>query len=137
MSDAGRTEHELFRRAEEIFARVNALPEAGRAAAVDEACRDNPALAREGRSLLEPAGRWGRFLAGPARGADFGLPSREDLADEDLSGQVVGRYRLERCIGSGGMGTVYLSTRADAEFSQRVAIKLVKRGMDSDEILRR
>jgi serine/threonine-protein kinase len=77
------------------------------------------------------------FLEEPALGSDFGLPTQESLATEDLTGQLVGRHRIERCIGSGGMGTVYLATRADADFSQRVAIKLVKRGMDSDEILRR
>ena len=130
-------EHDLFRRAEEVFLRVTALPEAGRAAAVEEACRADAALAREVRSLLDHARRMGSFLEEPALGADFGLPSQDSWTADDLSGQLVGRYRLERCIGSGGMGTVYLATRADAEFSQRVAIKLVKRGMDSEEILRR
>ena len=127
-------EDDLFRRAEELFLRVTALPEAGRAAAVDEACRSDSALAREVRSLLDHAREMGSFLEEPALGADFGLTSPDD---DDLTGQLVGRYRIERCIGSGGMGTVYLGTRADAEFHQRVAVKLVKRGMDSDEILRR
>jgi len=126
--------HDLFRRAEELFLRVSALPEAGRATALDEACGADAALAREVRSLLDHARRMGDFLEEPALGADFDLPSQPA---ENLAGQLVGRYRLERCIGSGGMGTVYLATRADAEFSQRVAVKLVKRGMDSDEILRR
>jgi serine/threonine-protein kinase len=130
-------EHDLFRRAEEVFLRVTALPEAGRAAAIDDACRADAALAREVCSLLDHARRMGSFLEEPALGADFGLPSQDSWTADDLSGQLVGRYRLERCIGWGGMGTVYLATRADAEFSQRVAIKLVKRGMDSDEILRR
>ena len=135
-------EHDLFRRAEELFLRLSALPEAGRATALDEACGSDAALAREVQDLLDHASRMGRFLEEPALGADFGLPSQETLAAqalaaEDLTGQRVGRYRLERCIGSGGMGTVYLATRADAEFDQRVAVKLVKRGMDSEEILRR
>jgi serine/threonine-protein kinase len=128
---------DLFRRAEELFLRVIALPEAERASAVDEACRGDSALAREVHSMLEHARRMGGFLEEPALGADFGLPSQQAWTAEDLTGQLVGRFRLERCIGSGGMGTVYLASRADAEFSQRVAIKLVKRGMDSDEILRR
>jgi len=127
-------ERDLFHRAEELFLRVTALPEAGRAAVLDEACRADPALAREVHSLLDHARQMGSFLEEPALGADFELQSQDA---EDLTGQLVGSYRLERCIGSGGMGTVYLATRADAEFSQRVAIKLVKRGMDSDEILRR
>ncbi|HUF09394.1 MAG TPA: serine/threonine-protein kinase, partial [Rhodothermales bacterium] len=40
-------------------------------------------------------------------------------------------------IGRGGMGAVYLAERADGQFSKQVALKLVKRGMDTDEILRR
>ena len=130
-------EAELFRRAEEVFLRVIALPEAARAAAVDQACRADPALAHEVHALLDHASRIDGFLEQPALVADLGVASREALAAEDLVGRLVGPYRLERCIGSGGMGTVYLGRRADAESSPRVAIKLVKRGMDSDEILRR
>lgn len=50
---------------------------------------------------------------------------------------VIGRYRLLEPIGRGGMGEVWLAERADGAFEQRVAIKLVKRGMDSDETLAR
>jgi serine/threonine protein kinase/Tfp pilus assembly protein PilF len=56
---------------------------------------------------------------------------------DPLIGRRVGAYRLEREIGRGGMGAVYLAVRADNEFQKRVAVKLVKRGMDTDFILRR
>jgi eukaryotic-like serine/threonine-protein kinase len=46
----------------------------------------------------------------------------------------VGPYLLVREIGRGGMGAVYLGMRADAAFEKRVAIKILKRGMDSDAI---
>jgi len=52
-------------------------------------------------------------------------------------GEKIGPYRIKRLIGQGGMSTVYLATRADDEFQKRVALKLVKRGMDTDDILRR
>ena len=55
----------------------------------------------------------------------------------DLSGETVGVYRLIHPLGRGGMGEVYLGERADGRFEQKVAVKLVKRGMDSGEILRR
>src|SRR4029077_590638 len=48
-----------------------------------------------------------------------------------------GPYRVIREIGRGGMGRVFLAERADHEFSRRVAIKLIKRGMDTDAIIRR
>ena len=55
----------------------------------------------------------------------------------DRGGETVGDYRLIEPLGRGGMGEVYLAERADGHFEQRVAVKLVKRGMDTAEILRR
>ena len=49
---------------------------------------------------------------------------------------TVGPYRVVAELTRGGMGTVYLAERADGQFEQRVALKLVKRGMDSEEVLR-
>jgi eukaryotic-like serine/threonine-protein kinase len=46
-------------------------------------------------------------------------------------------YRIVREIGRGGMGTVYLATRDDAAFQKRVAVKVLKRGLDTDAIVRR
>ena len=54
-----------------------------------------------------------------------------------LDDTAIGPYRVLRRIGQGGMGTVYLAERDDAEFKQQVAIKLVKRGMDTEFVLRR
>jgi eukaryotic-like serine/threonine-protein kinase len=47
---------------------------------------------------------------------------------ERLAGSMIGPYRIERQLGRGGMGTVFLATREDAEYSQQVAIKLVRGG---------
>lgn len=69
---------------------------------------------------------------------ETGLPDAEspELSDE-LIGQTFGVYRIAREIGRGGMGVVYLAVRSDGAFKQDVAIKFVKRGMDTDLILRR
>jgi serine/threonine protein kinase/Tfp pilus assembly protein PilF len=61
----------------------------------------------------------------------------EEESIADLRGETVGAYRLIEPLGRGGMGEVYLGERADGRFEQKVAVKLVKRGMDSVEILRR
>lgn len=50
---------------------------------------------------------------------------------------VIGPYRILREIGRGGMGTVYLAERADPAFAQRVAIKVLSRGLDTSDLLRR
>ncbi len=50
---------------------------------------------------------------------------------------LVPRFRIEREIGRGGMGTVYLGARDDGAFEQRVAIKVLRRGVDTDDVLAR
>lgn len=54
-----------------------------------------------------------------------------------MIGKRVGVYRLDEEVGRGGMGVVYRASRIDGEFDQTVAIKLIKRGMDTDQILQR
>ena len=61
----------------------------------------------------------------------------ESLGPNPLIGQRIGVYRLEEEVGRGGMGAVYRASRIDGEFDQTVAIKLIKRGMDTDLILKR
>jgi len=56
---------------------------------------------------------------------------------DSMQGRVIGAYRLIREIGRGGMGAVYLAERADGMFKTKAAVKLIKRGMDTDSILRR
>ena len=67
--------------------------------------------------------------------------SDEDITKSGLSpdpvGPRIGPYTLIREIGSGGMGTVYLAVRNDDAFRKRVALKVLKRGMDTDSIVRR
>jgi eukaryotic-like serine/threonine-protein kinase len=89
----------------------------------------------EERPLLEPL----RLLASLADLHRRAPHIAEDESDSftDLRGETVGRYRLIEPLGRGGMGVVYLAERADGRFEQQVAVKLVKRGMDSVETLRR
>jgi serine/threonine protein kinase len=56
---------------------------------------------------------------------------------ESMLGRHVGPYRIEREIGRGGMGTVYEAWRADGEFQHRVAIKLVRSGLDNSFVIKR
>jgi serine/threonine protein kinase len=60
----------------------------------------------------------------------------EDVQANTLIGQTIGQYRISKQIGAGGMGTVYLARRADQQYEKLVAIKLIKRGMDTDAVLR-
>ncbi len=59
------------------------------------------------------------------------------LFDSPLSGERLGAYRILHEIGRGGMGAVYLAVRDDELYRKKVAIKVVKRGMDTTEVLSR
>ncbi|HEY0180330.1 MAG TPA: serine/threonine-protein kinase, partial [Dokdonella sp.] len=54
-----------------------------------------------------------------------------------LDGATIGAWRVVGELGRGGMGVVLLVERADGQFEQRAALKLIKRGMDSDAVLAR
>jgi serine/threonine protein kinase len=78
------------------------------------------------------------ITAGPDRDSPSGPgPATEgDAGPDAMVGRRIGAYRLIARIGGGGMGSVYRATRVE-DFAQDVAIKLIKREMDSDVILRR
>lgn len=121
-------------RVESLFNEMLRLPSEARAEALRLAC-DDAELRREVETLLAHDEPTGSFLSGSALGTQIELPSPE--SKDEPQGALIGVYRTIRRLGTGGMGTVYLAARADGQFEQQVAIKVVKRGMDSEEILRR
>ncbi|MGE5715264.1 MAG: serine/threonine-protein kinase, partial [Acidobacteriota bacterium] len=106
-------------------------PAPERAAFLDEACRDDPALKSEVVSLLAASEEATDFLETPAVSPAYAV------AAEEPARRRIGPYQVIRLLGSGGMGHVYLAVRADEQFQKRVAIKVVKRGTDTDFVLRR
>jgi serine/threonine protein kinase/tetratricopeptide (TPR) repeat protein len=105
-----------------------------RAAFLDQACVSDPALRAEIESLLASHDDAANFIETPA--VDRAVKAIAESSVEQLAGRRIGAYRLIREIGRGGMGTVYLAERADEQYRKLVAIKVVRRGMDSDDIIR-
>jgi serine/threonine-protein kinase len=95
-------------------------------------------IRREVVSLLAAHDQAAGFLS-QRPGDGLAPPSFRDDAAPDVTavGSFVGPYLLLSVIGAGGMGTVYHAVRADDAFEMHVAIKIVRRGMDSADILRR
>ncbi|MBS0196024.1 MAG: tetratricopeptide repeat protein [Planctomycetes bacterium] len=126
---------EFFRRVQEVYSRVAAAPPAGRDALLKAECGGDELLRREVQSLLDFSAVPGEFLETPALATD--APAGGDA----LTGREIGAYRIERRVASGGMGAVYEAVRrfgqGSDEVAQRVAFKVVKRGMDSEEIVSR
>ncbi|HQR35263.1 MAG TPA: serine/threonine-protein kinase, partial [Blastocatellia bacterium] len=107
-----------------------------RSAWLAQRCGADEALRLEVEALLNESAETAPFLETPPPLPDFPVLPKRKAADE-LIGQRIGTYKILREIGQGGMGAVYLAERADEQFRKRVALKLVKRGMDTEEILSR
>lgn len=106
-----------------------------RAVFLDEACGGDRDLRREVESLLQQLQADPTFLETPlARVADL---SSVHGADQPNGARFIGAYRLVRPLGRGGMGEVFLAVHEAEDFHQSVALKVIKRGMDTDEVLRR
>ncbi|MCG6118218.1 MAG: serine/threonine-protein kinase [Aquimonas sp.] len=128
----------VWARVSALFGDLLELDPAEREARLEALDASEPELARELRALL----RADEAAAGPLD-ATLGRVAPE-LADasrgapwETAAGSAFGPYRLIEPIGEGGMGEVWRAERADGAYQQQVAIKLLKRGMDTRAILRR
>jgi serine/threonine protein kinase/uncharacterized membrane protein len=124
-------------RAEELFLDALSQPAAERAAWVRQACGGEAEVLAEVLSLLMSAQDSDSYLASLAAGSGAPFAAERQAQEPGREGERVGRYELIREIGRGGMGAVYLAERVDGEFEQRVAIKLLRRGVDTDDILAR
>src|SRR5262249_12132737 len=115
-----------------------------RPAFVTTACGGDVALEREVSSLLESIElARDRFETPLFDGRDASALLQSVVAGGgqdalvEMIGRRVGPYEIQRELGRAGMGAVYLAERADSEFRHEVALKIIKRGMDTDAIVRR
>jgi serine/threonine protein kinase/tetratricopeptide (TPR) repeat protein len=139
---------ERWKEIEEVFQTAIDLPPRERRRYIVEACTGDDTLREQVEALVAQHDEAGDFIEAPAF-AITGITGLDPIVDADATtvqtesfddpaiGRRIGAYQILREIGRGGMGAVYLAERADSEFRRRVAIKLIKRGMDTDFILRR
>ncbi len=107
------------------------LPEERQGDYIKESCGDDASLYLQVQELLEAHRKANTFIEHPAI---HGFPT--DWPD-GLIGAQFGAYKLVERIGEGGMGAVYRAERSDGQFTQQVAVKLVRPGLGSQELLRR
>ena len=119
-----------WQRIEELFLAAIDLPSAEREAFLDRECEFDIELRQEAEALLAADDSSGQSIATILE------DTAASLFDRD-AGKRFGPYQVVREIGRGGMGAVYLALRADHAFERRVAIKVVKRGVDTDAVLGR
>ena len=121
---------EQWRRVETLFVKALELPEAERASFVVDASPDDTEIHGQLKALLSAAPAHGAYLRDAIAAEIQSLAS--DAAEAKL-GKRIGPFHLIRLLGQGGMGAVYLAERDDAQFSQRVAIKMLSYGIGSPE----
>lgn len=124
---------ERWQKVSEIFAAALERPAPQRAAYLQSVCGSDCALREEVESLLKyDADRPGFLVVSAQASRAAGA-----MAETDEAGLRLGPYVLVRRVASGGMGAVWLAHRVDEQFQGFAAVKLIKRGMDTDDILRR
>lgn len=130
---------ERWAEADALFDSALQRPADERTAFLRAECGDDPDLYHAVIALLESDKAAEHVLGESATTFASGLLAKlsENLEADLVTGVRIGPYRIVQELGRGGMGTVYLAERADGTFEKQVALKLVKRGMDTDEVLRR
>src|ERR1017187_3040442 len=125
-----------WRRVEKLFHSALQQPESGREAWLASQARSDPAVYQEVQSLMAADRRNCELSAPtPATGQDA---MAEDGSAEELpgAGQRFGPYLTDRLLGAGGMGAVYLARRADGQFDQTVALKVMAPHLAGEELVR-
>jgi hypothetical protein len=138
LTDPGR-----FAELDRLFDELDGCAAAEQAARLGRIAANRPDLAADLTALLAVGEGSPDFLA--VDSSDLGAALAEALAaDPSLAphpaaagGDRIGAWRLVAPLGSGGMGEVWEAERADGAFAQTAALKLLKRGLDSEQILRR
>ncbi len=137
---------EDWKTTESLFESAAALPKAERTAFLDANDGGNEEVRRQVEKLLDGDENAEDFIEASVWTSNsiFKL-AEEDAMDDDPAvapfdkyiGGRIGQYTVIKALGRGGMGNIYLAERSDGEFEQKVAIKLIKLGMDSDFVIQR
>ncbi|GMU64380.1 MAG: hypothetical protein AMXMBFR36_06540 [Acidobacteriota bacterium] len=129
----------LWRRVSRALDEVYDLEGDARIARLERLHEEEPEVHREVLALLAADPGTSRILDDAARDAAAALPDTLGGGGEASAEPQsrIGGWRLLGPVGRGGMGEVFLVERADGAYEQRAALKLLKRGLDSDELYQR
>ena len=128
---------EAWKRVQGLVDEALDLTEADRRAFLETVGARSPELRRELDAFLAAEAASRGFLDAPAplhAAALTGALRDSSWEREPVEGRSVGPYRVLRELGRGGMGAVFLAERVDGGFDQRVALKLVRLGMESADV---
>src|SRR5262245_39017559 len=118
------------------FAALAKLDPAERAAYLNEACGTDADLRRRVDRLLAAHPQVGSFLQDDIKEHPFIGATVDSPLVTERPGMVIGPYKLIQPIGEGGMGTVWMAQQTEP-VKRLVALKLIKAGMDSMQVIAR
>jgi eukaryotic-like serine/threonine-protein kinase len=124
-----------FKRLQELFAQALELDRNERAAYVAEVCDGDAAMAEEVLALLTFDARGS--VSETVRPFALAAEAVDAAEAKSMIGKMVGRFRLQGEIASGGMGRVFKASRIDADIEQTVALKLIRNEIFNDALLKR
>ncbi len=118
-------ETQRFLRLRELFDQAMQLPPDQRAAFAASSCGNDAQFHQELIELLDAQRQAGSYIPAPPPGRPNQVPER------------IGAYKILSRLGQGGMGVVYLALRDDGAFTKKVALKLIREGLQDQELLER
>ncbi len=128
---------ERYSQVKSLFQLVLEQPPAHRPAFLERACGADRELYQQVRVLLQSDSTSESFLETPAVTPISKVLAEAAAEANEPTPARIGPYAIHQLIGSGGMGAVYLASRADQSFTKQVAIKIIHKGMENDRILQR
>jgi serine/threonine-protein kinase len=125
-------------REERIFAEALAIPQGDRQRFLDEACQGDDDLRGRVEALVRAHESAGGFMAAPppAGPADAIRAASSPPVMTEAAGDLIGRYKLLQRLGEGGCGVVWMAEQQEP-MRRRVALKIIKLGMDTKEVIAR
>lgn len=125
----------------EVFETLVDLDDDARERRLSEIASTDPAIANEVRALLaadaQSSDEDTSLVSVAGELVDDLLVNEQRQEKVRWQGRLLGPWKLEREIGRGGMGAVWLASRADGAYQGQVAIKLMRASLDGEEVVRR
>ena len=125
-----------------IFDIALTLPKERRTTYIESLCEDNPVLFKEVNELLKSVEDSDRILEEQLRRneillQDLSAHLEESKSSKSLINSTLGKWKIISLLGKGGMGDVYKVERTETDIQQYGALKIMRRGLDTPENIRR
>ncbi len=133
---------DTWKKISQIFDIALTLPQERRTTYIQHLCADDPDLQQEIEALLDSIEESDRLLEShlqknEALLANLAHHFEKDASSPTIEGTFIGNWKVIELLGRGGMGEVYRAERTESDIHQQCALKIMRRGLDTKENVRR